>query len=431
MEMAFKILDVDKFLQRVKAKTVTSPLTFTRDMQPNDKGLQSPAIFGVSTQDRFNTWGMIELQDVILHPLIYDNLSSIDPVFKRARDKTKKYKIVQGELKETPDGGTGVGWLIANWNKINFDKYRKEKNKLFIDLIKNTKDILFIKNIPVIPIVYREAHQGSFKMEEDEVDQIYKSILSMTKAQRSDFTTELLEKVEDKTSKDFLQGLVNKLYFHFISKLESKRGFLRNTLTAKRLDNVSRMVANARPDIPIDSAVLPWQILLNMFDMFVVAYLSLDEKAGGDLKEKLGVANKSIDEFGNLFDFIYRNVDIYTKESPEKKELWIQILVDIFNENPLMRVLVKRDPGWNADSLWVFKPLINSENSYQIWVPSWVYSPLGGDSCNSSFCIDSLNTNVIYDDDEYNITGDLDKARVIKTFDSIWKKVAFERSTNE
>ncbi len=421
--MAFKLLNVDKFLQGVKAKTVTNVYTFNRNMEPTDTGLQSVSIFGVSSTERFNTWGTIELKDVVMHPLIYENLSSIDPVFKRARDKSKKYEIVSGMLKESPGGDTGVGWLIANWSKINFDKYRNEKNKLFIDLVKNSQELLFINKIPVIPVNYREANEGSFKMEEDEVDVLYKSILSTTKDGRSDFTSSMMEKIKDKTGKDFIQETVNKLYKHFISKLESKRGFLRNTLTAKRLDNVTRLVANARPDVPIDSCVLPWQVLLGLFDTFIIGALNIDDEAEGDLKARLGVSNKSVDEMGELFDFIYRNVDIYDKKYPEKKQIWIEILVGIFNENPLLRVLIKRDPGWNADSLWCFQPLINSDNRYNIWVPSWVYSPLGGDSFNTNFITDYLKDDIIFEDDDYIITGDLKRARAIKTLDSIWKRL--------
>jgi DNA-directed RNA polymerase beta' subunit len=421
--MAFKLLDTNKFLHKVKARTVTNTFTFDRNMEPTEAGLQSPSIFGSSANERFTSWGSIELHDTVMHPLIFENLSSIDPAFKRAKDKTREFEIVGGMLKEVPNGNNGVGWLIANWDKINFDKYRTDKNKLFIDLVKQPDSPLFVSRIPVIPINYREAHQGSFKMEEDEVDALYKSILSVTKPGRSEFTSSMMEKIKDKAGKDFIQDNVNKLYKHFISKLDSKRGFLRNTLTAKRLDNVARLVANARPDVPVDSCVLPWQILLNLFDAFVVAYINIDEEKGGDLKEKLGVTNKSIDEMGELFDFIYRNVDIYDKEYPGKKELWIQILVDVFNENPLLRVMAKRDPGWNADSMWVFKCLINSDNRYNIWVPSWVYSPLGGDSYTTSFFIDELKDDVIFEDDDYIITGDREKARVVKTLDGVWKRL--------
>jgi hypothetical protein len=128
-------------------------------------------------------------------------------------------------------------------------------------------------------------------------------------------------------------------------------------------------------------------------------------------------------EFGEMFDYIYRNSETYDKHYPGKKEIWIEILTNIFNENPMLRIILKRDPGWNADSLWCFQPLINSENSYQVWVPSWVYSPLGGDSLNTNFFIHEKDDNIIFEDDKYLITGTAKKAKVIKTMDSIFKRI--------
>jgi len=422
--MALKLLDIDKFLSSQQAKTVTNPRQFDNNMEPAVGGLQDPNIFGVSTKDRFNTWGLINLDDVIMHPFVYDNLNIIDPIFKRVQLKKSKVNLVDGKLQESEKGGTGLSWIVSNWANINLDKYRTDKNKLFIDFLQNTKkNLIFINKVPVLPIVYREAHMGSFKMELDEVDEIYQSIIGMSKSGRSEFTSEWMQTMKDTTGKDMIQSKVNALYAHFIKKLEGKSGFLRNSLAAKRLNNVSRMVANARPDIPVNSAVIPWHILLNLFDIFVVAWLKND--TNGELAKKLGIIpeEKSMDEYGELFDHIYRNSETYVKHYPGNKEAWIEILTNIFNENPMLRVILKRDPGWNADSLWCFQPLINTEESYQIWVPAWVYSPLGGDSLNTNFFIASKDNNIVFDDDNYVITCSNDKARIVKTMNSIYKRI--------
>jgi DNA-directed RNA polymerase beta' subunit len=277
--MALKLLDVDKFLQQQQAKAVTNSRPFDSSMEATPDGLQSPSIFGVSTHDKFNTWGLINLEDVVLHPLIYDNLNIVDPIFKRVLAKKTKVVIDNGVLKEDDTGGTGLTWLISNWDKLKFDKYKTEKNKLFIEFIQNTnKKLIFINKIPVIPIVYREANTKSYKVELDPLDEIYQKILNVSKTGRSDFTAEWMETLKDQNSKEIIQSRVNQLFDYFISKLEGKRGFLRNALTSKRLDNVSRMVANARPDIPVNSCVIPWHILLNLFDIFVVAFLHNDEE---------------------------------------------------------------------------------------------------------------------------------------------------------
>ncbi len=429
--MAFKLLDVPAFIQEVKARAVTNSRTFDQSMEATDDGLQSKSIFGVSSTDKFNLWGYINLEDVVMHPLVYDNISFMDPVFNRAKEKRKKYKIIDGMLEEDENGGTGVGWLIANWDKINFEKYRTEKNKLFVDFIKNTnKNVLTVNKIPVIPIAYREARMGNYKMEEDEIDALYKKVLSYSKSGRSFQTGLYMETILDKTSKDFMQVAVNDIYKYFIKTLEGKHGFVRGSMVAKRLDNVSRMVANANPDIPINSCVIPWHILLNMFDIFVVGYLKPPRPGQPDdkeeLRKKLKVDGKGSTEFGELFDYIYRDTNTYDANQPGAKEAWIGILVDIFNLNPLLRVLVKRDPGWNANSMHCFRPLIGTDNMYHIMVPSWVYSPLGGDSFNTNFMIDKLDSNILYEDDEYKITSKTDKARVVRTMNTIWKNAVIK-----
>jgi len=419
--MSLKLLDTDKFLQNAKAITNSRP--FTNTMDPAPGGLQDPAIFGVSTKDRFNTWGVINLEDVIMHPLVYNNLNNIDPIFKRVLTKKTKVILVDGKLEESQNGGTGLNWLINNWDKINLEKYKTEKNKLWIEFLNNTnKKLLFINKIPVIPIVYREAHMGNFKMELDPLDEIYQKILGISKTGRTEFTSAWMETVKDQSGKEIMQSRVNQLFDYFISKLEGKRGFIRNTLTSKRLDNVSRMVANARPDIPINSAVIPWHILLNLFDIFVISWLKNEEDS--KMLSKLGLSeDKSIEEYGELFDYIYRNSETYVNHYPGHRELWIEILNNIFNENPMLRILLKRDPGWNADSIWCFQPLINTENSYQIWVPSWVYSPLGGDSLNTNFLIINKEDDIIYEDEEYLIKGLQPNAKIIKTLDSVYKRI--------
>jgi hypothetical protein len=263
---------------------------------------------------------------------------------------------------------------------------------------------------------------GNFKMEPNILDEIYQKILGISKAGRSEFTSAWMAAVKDQSGKEIMQSRVNQLFEYFISKLEGKKGFIRNNLTSKRLDNVSRMVANARPDIPVNSAVIPWHILLNLYDIFVVAWLQNEENM--DTLKKLGLSkDKSIQEYGELFDYIYRNAETYVNHYPGHREIWVGILTDIFNSNPMLRILLKRDPGWNADSIWCFQPLINTENSYQVWVPSWVYSPLGGDSLNTNFLITDKDDNIVYEDEEYIIECSQKKAKIIKTLDSVYKRI--------
>lgn len=420
--MSFKVLDVDKFIKSVNAKMVSRAQTFDRNFEPYNDGLQSKTIFGASTKEKFSNYGYIDLKTVVLHPLIYDNLSKVNTIFNKVIDNKGTFVIEDGMIIEAPGGNSGLAWLIENWDSLQFNKYRTERNKIFIDFINNTqKNIIVIDKIPVIPVVYRESFVGSNNIiESNEIDDIYKKILSLVTDTNVDFQSAYL-KAQNKSKKESIQFNISQLYKYFIKKLEAKSGFFRNAMAGKRLDNVARMVANARPDIPVDAVAVPWHILLNIFDIFVVAFLQQEENKS--YLDKLGIGDPHLEAYGELFDYIYRNVDTYIKYYPGKEEIWIDILTQIFNKNEMLRVFLKRDPGWNADSFHCLKPVIRTGVSYEIIVNSLYYSPLGGDSFNSNFMLDTADEGIISEDDEYLIYSDSEHVNVIRTMDTIYKRI--------
>jgi hypothetical protein len=216
-----------------------------------------------------------------------------------------------------------------------------------------------------------------------------------------------------------LQRHVVSLFDYFIAKLEKKEGFFRGNYVAKRIDNVSRLVANARPDVPIDCTAIPWQILINIFDYYVLAELEHNP----DLKEKLGLNEISVTDFGKHIYYIYKNCEIYCKSNPDNEKIWIEILTNIFNKHDYLRVIIKRDPGWSANSFWSLKPIIIKGCSYHIVLNSLYYSPLGGDSFNSNtiFYGENKDENESVSFGEYKII--IPKKRMkITTVESLFEK---------
>lgn len=419
--MSFKILDVDSFISEGGFRPIKNQRTFDKNLEPTPDGLQSKTIFGTSTDEKFTIYGYLNLEDVILHPLVFENLNLVDTIFNKVKTKKIKVDIADGKVIESETGGTGLTWIVANWKRINFEKYRNKRNFLFIDFLKNSKDNLILLNkIPIIPIGYRETFIGTGRIEENEIDALYRKIMSFSKDNRTDFTTAFLQSVEDKNKKDFIQQGVNEIYDFFIKKLHAKTGFVRNALLGKRLDSVGGCVANANPDVPIDCAIIPWHILINIFDIFVIAFLEDEDNI--EIKKKLIVGERDIQQYGEFFDYIYRNSDIYIEHNPGHRELWLDILVAIFNKNPEIRCMIKRDPAWSANSYHCSKPIPNSSNSYAIIVNSYMYSPLGGDSFNSHFVLSKLFSNVIYNNDKYHIRSNNKKGTIIKTMNTIYRE---------
>jgi len=443
--MGFKLLDVNKFIKEKQAKPVTSPNTLIKKgglWSPDPNGLYSQYIFGFSRKEEREKYGYIDFKSFIVHPLIFKNLGKISSIFASVANKKKYVKIENGELIEVPEneGKTGIQFLIDNWKKIDLDKYRKPSNENFIDFLKTAQEkLIFIDKIPVIPVIYRPYKINKGRVEIDEITEKYQKILltiynnEIKNTDQQLFAQNTVNEISDnelfnvlfqnQSKTDKIQKYVNVLYDYFISKLEKKEGFFRSKLIGKRLDNVARLVANARPDVPIDCAVIPWHVLLNLFDALVIGYL----QAHPEIKKELNLENLTLDDIGKHLYYIYKNCDIYCNSNKDKIEIWYKVLEDVFNQNPHVRVLLKRDPGWSAQSFWSLKPLINKGCQYVIIVPSFYYVPLGGDSFNCNiFIYQSKKRKIkekkliyIYENNIYNIS----------TLDNYWKKN--KRSIND
>ncbi len=420
MGAVFNLLDINKFVKEKDSRVITTSKTFTKDknneMTPNSGSFYDPAIFGFTGKDKFEKYSYLNLEEVVMHPLIFKNLGKVGTDLNKCIQKKKKYVVQDGILVETKSGGNGINFIINNWNKIDFKKYRNEKNKIFLDFLLNTKkELITVNKIPVIPIAYRNYTTNHGMVEEDEITDLYKKLMKVTEnkdwvkdlsQEDQDSFDEVIQNIYQTTSKkDYVQKYLNNLYNYFIGKLEKKSGFFQGSLIGKRLDNVARFVINAQPDIPLDCCALPWQGLLNIFDLFVVSYLNKEEVEYVKMADELGTTDMSADEIGELLAYIYKNAGIYVNHYPERVKVWIELLVQIFNDNDELRVLAKRDPGWNDHSFWAFKPIIITDVSYQMIVPSFIYAPIGGDSFSTDAYLQEVPSQYIDINTDYSITS--------------------------
>jgi len=424
--MGFDLLDVENFIKENKVQEVSTANTFNFKagiFTPDPNGLYSPQIFGSMIKEKRSKYGYINLKSFILHPFIYKNLKKIGSIFSNVATGKKKGLIVDGELIESEDGQSGIEFLVKEWDKIDFEKYKKPSNTDFIDFLKYTKKLIKINKILVIPIIYRPSNINNGRVEEDEITEKYKKILldifntygSLGDSDNDDFNVMHLLNQASETPKSIkIQEKVKNLHEYFISKLDKKDGFFKSAFIGKRIDNVTRLVANARPDVPVDCVAVPWHVLLNIFDVFVLKYLSENE----NYKEKLGIKDITANDFGKHIYYIYKNCDTYCKTYPDRQDIWIDILTEVFNKNPYLRVLMKRDPAWAASSYWCLKPIIIKGCQYHTVVNSFYYKPLGGDSFNFDYMVIPDQDNKIELDDCYI---EFDNLYKIKTLDKIFQ----------
>ena len=266
------------------------------------------------------------------------------------------------------------------------------------------RDNLFIDKFLVIPVNYRQYTIENGRVNEDTITGYYKGILSIVNANKNiesnDFLQNLIKIGGGKTLS--IQNKINEIYEYFINLEDSKTGIIRSKVLSKRIDNITRLVANAQPNIPMDCCAIPWQNLLVMFDLFVIRILK--DKTDEDRK-KLGVNEFTLEDFGSHFDFIFRHSDNYTLKYPERVTLWQEILKEVFDSFPNLRVLLKRDPAWNRDSFHCLKPIIIKDTSYHCVVNSLLYKPLGGDSFKTNYIGDVVE-GPIFENDKMIISGD-------------------------
>ena len=368
---------------------VTNPITFGPN-GPTPDGLYSETIFGKSLEEQSTRFAYIDLGTMIINPDILNNLNKIDPLLKKVVDPTMdtKASLQNGVLVESENGKRGVGWLHSIWDQIDFKKYQKPglKDSTYI-FEEFRKDQIFLTKWIVMPPLFRPYIEERGIMKEDEITGFYKDILRLTSASKGQNV--YLDKILDQNSKpELIQLKVNELHDHIIALISKAEGFQEQKLIGKRQDNVARLVANASPRLPLHTVGVPWHYLLGLFDKHVIAEINLSEHKEEIYKILDLPTNTTPVEFGQYFDYIARNVDVFTQSEngEKKKQALIDVLMLVFEKFPDLKVLLKRDPAWDKNSYHSLSPSVITTNAYHVVTNSMIYKPIGGDSFSTKIC---------------------------------------------
>ena len=368
---------------------ITNPLTFGPN-GPTPDGLYSETIFGKSLEEQSTRFAYIDLGTMVMNPDIFNNLNKVDPLIKKLADPTMDTKAVlhNGVFVESDNGKRGVGWLYSVWDQIDFEKYQKPglKDSTYI-FEQFKKDQVFTSKWIVCPPLFRPYIEDRGIMKEDEITGFMKDLLRLSAASKGQNI--YLDKILDTNSKaELIQLKVNELHDHIFSLIHKAEGFQEQKLIGKRQDNVARLVANASPRIPLHSVGLPWHYLLGLFDKHVIAEIINHENSSEIFKTLEIPENTTTQEFGQFFDYIARNVDVFTQSQngEKKKQLLIDLLMEVFEKFPELKVLLKRDPAWDKNSYHSLSPIVITTNAYHVVTNSMIYKPIGGDSFNTKIC---------------------------------------------
>lgn len=309
--MKIDIFNIEEFIQQNHCPQVTNPIFFNYDTTPTIDGLFSYELFGVTDEERKNTFGYIDLNGHYLHPLIFNLLktrmgSLRDIIYgeKYAVVVDKKIRIVD----ETFEGAeTGIDFFYNNFDKLKnywgealqdeeLDSIDKATRLKFLKTLK--KDEFFVSKWLVLPPFYR-AESSTNQSMGDSVNKLYKDLINKTRLLKTGFSFQLF----GSETKIKIQHILLDIYFATTApvsgknlilekgkdtgdlKGNSKTSILRKHLIGKSVDwtassvitapvNSSAMKFNQKP-VPFGYVGIPLASLLSLFAPFFISECSI------------------------------------------------------------------------------------------------------------------------------------------------------------
>ena len=335
--MKFDLLPFDEFADINHLKEVTSPVLFQRGELPHPDGLVSNEIFGVTMNDRKNTFTYIDLHAHFLHPHIYKVMKRFFRNIDKIISGTENYIIdKEGHLIQDDLGETGLEWLYNNWEKVKWDYSDSSARNERVDLVtKSKKSEVFITKQIVIPPFYRDisSSRGGGGSTQD-INNMYVQIIRMSTLlrDRDIFGMSFYSTMYS------MQQTIEEIYNYFKLKLEKKNGMIRKYLMGKNVDNCTRTVitaatyhANSPDELFIDysHAGIPISQVCSLAYPFVANYVKrFFEREFIDNKEQ----KEAFDKSGKKIGFVeLKNPEAYFSDK------YIQKKIDQFIKDPETR----------------------------------------------------------------------------------------------
>ena len=248
-----KPLDVDLFIKHNNLKEVTNPIFFTSSA-PTSDGLLSNDIFGISKDERSNTFAYISLgKGPYISPIMYKTMTKLDSKISALVHGTKNFSINKsGELVEDEENGnTGLKFLKDNFEKIKFKDNGSDSRKFKINFLNKFKDKIFIENMVVIPAYYRDINTDTGNRQGvGEINKMYDSLIIAANSLRDtqDYGLTLSDAVRGR-----IQDILVEIFDWLMKEPNTagKRGILRRANLSKTTDYSSRLVLSA-PNLKVE-----------------------------------------------------------------------------------------------------------------------------------------------------------------------------------
>jgi len=284
MAKKFKVepLDMKKLIKVNDLKPITNPVFFNKFGQPTSDGLLSNEIFGITKNDRAESFAYIDLEEPFINPSFYKAWNRLDSKIRACVHQTQNFKInPDGKLEPDEKGNCGIKWL-----QQNFDKFKWKENESFthnkdIEYLHTFKDFVFIDKFPVIPAYYRDVQTDGRRISIEGINKLYNALVIAVRSlkETSDYGLTLTGAIRGRIQETILE-IYN--WFGEEPQIGRKFGILRRASMAKTTDYSSRLVMTA-PKLNVetideftcdcDHAAIPLASLCVNFFPFVLFHL--------------------------------------------------------------------------------------------------------------------------------------------------------------
>lgn len=232
-------------------KPVTTGQIFDASSQFHAEGLFSVEIFGmVGSEERTNTFGRIDLNIQVLHPLIYKTIMELGSIYRKVMEGTE-YVIFDEKTKDfvpdkTPKAKTGFAFFLKHLKHIKFKETESKKRHFKIKLIESAirDNTYLIDFLVVLPAGLRDYTVGrDGRPEEDEINSYYRrvlSIASLVDPGRAKKNPELFDE-----SAIGIQKAIFVLYEYIMSLLEGKHKLLAGKWVSRKIFDTTSNVASS------------------------------------------------------------------------------------------------------------------------------------------------------------------------------------------
>lgn len=244
----FYLLNVNKSLvaNLPEVKVTDTFYGMTKNFHP--EGLYSTEIFSlVGREERDEKFAYIDVKLEIISPTVCLGLFTLKKLYeeicsgRRWAVWNEKEKDFEPALPSVAGAGTGFSFFLKRYNELSPKRNKSLRRDDSLEFFEQFRPNSLSRYVLVLPAGLRDMQFKGEREQEDEVNPMYRSLLTLAKAVPDrNATPELTDAIRWK-----LQQKFNEIWMYFFSLQDGKGGFTRRKVTTRRTMNGTRNVLSS------------------------------------------------------------------------------------------------------------------------------------------------------------------------------------------